>query len=99
MESGGKAVIKKISQEDYSSALLGITCHIIVCNIKLAPRMCFEDYKYKMNLMTEIAAKEEFFRAGCCFRNCLRIRILKLTNRKAIIGAIWIWGIKECILF
>ena len=35
-----------------------------------------------MNLMTEIAAKEEIFRAWMLFRNCLRIRILKLTNRE-----------------
>ena len=42
MESGGKAVTKRYRKEDYSSALLGITCHIIVCNIKLLlPRMCF----------------------------------------------------------
>ena len=40
MESGGKAVTKEISQEDYSSTLLGITCHIIVCNIKLLYHVC-----------------------------------------------------------
>ena len=40
MESGGKGSDKEISQEDYSSALLGITCHIIVCNIKLLYHIC-----------------------------------------------------------
>ena len=27
-------------QEDYSSALLGITCHSVVCNIKLLYHVC-----------------------------------------------------------
>ena len=40
MESGGKAVTKRYRKEDYSSALLGITCHIIVCNIKLLYHVC-----------------------------------------------------------
>ena len=41
----------------------------------------YKDYKYKMNLMTDIAAKEEFSGLDAV-RNCLRIRILKLTNRE-----------------
>ncbi|MFQ7527422.1 MAG: hypothetical protein ACLRMN_07350 [Mediterraneibacter gnavus] len=41
----------------------------------------YEDYKYKMNLMTEIAAKEEFSGLDAV-SSCLRIRILKPTNRE-----------------
>ena len=40
MESGGKAVTKRYRKKITVSALLGIACHSIVCNIKLLYHVC-----------------------------------------------------------
>ena len=61
MESGGKAVTKRYRKK--ITVVLSLVLPVIVL---FAISNCFttyvfyEDYKYKMNLMTEIAAKEEF---------------------------------------
>lgn len=82
MESGGKAVTKRYRKK--ITVVLSLVLPVIVLFAILncfTTYVFYEDYKYKMNLMTEIAAKEEF--SGLMlFRNCLRIRILKLTNRE-----------------
>mgnify|MGYP007124998709 CR=1 FL=1 len=61
MESGGKAVTKR-----YRKKITVVFSLVLPVILLFAILNCFttyvfyEDYKYKMNLMTEIAAKEEF---------------------------------------
>ena len=61
MESGGKAVTKR-----YRKKITVVLSLALPVMLSFAILNCFttyvfyEDYKYKMNLMTEIAAKEEF---------------------------------------
>ena len=61
MESGGKAVTKR-----YRKKITVVLSLVLPVILLFAILNCFttyvfyEDYKYKMNLMTEIAAKEEF---------------------------------------
>ena len=61
MESGGKAVTKR-----YCKKITVVLSLVLPVILLFAILNCFttyvfyEDYKYKMNLMTEIAAKEEF---------------------------------------
>ena len=61
MESGGKAVTK-----GYRKKITVVLSLVLPVILLFAILNCFttyvfyEDYKYKMNLMTEIAAKEEF---------------------------------------
>ena len=61
MESGGKAVTKR-----YRKKITVVISLVLPVILLFAILNCFttyvfyEDYKYKMNLMTEIAAKEEF---------------------------------------
>ena len=61
MESGGKAVTKR-----YRKKITLVLSLVLPVILLFAILNCFttyvfyEDYKYKMNLMTEIAAKEEF---------------------------------------
>ena len=82
MESGGKAVTKI-----YRKKITVVLSLVLPVILLFAILNCFttyvfyEDYKYKMNLMTEIAARKNF-PDWMLFRNCLRIRILKLTNRE-----------------
>ena len=61
MESGGKAVTKRYRKK--ITAVLSLVLPVIVLFAILncfTTYVFYEDYKYKMNLMTEIAAKEEF---------------------------------------
>ena len=61
MESGGKAVTKR-----YRKKITVVLSLVLPVILLFAILNCFttyvfyEDYKYKMNLMTDIAAKEEF---------------------------------------
>ena len=61
MESGGKAVTRR-----YRNKITVVLSLVLPVILLFAILNCFttyvfyEDYKYKMNLMTEIAAKEEF---------------------------------------
>ncbi len=61
MESGGKAVTKR-----YRKKITVVLSWVLPVIVLFAILNCFttyvfyEDYKYKMNLMTEIAAKEKF---------------------------------------
>ena len=61
MESGGKAVTKR-----YRKKITVVLSLVLPVILLFAILNCFttyvfyEDYKYKMNLMTEIAAKEKF---------------------------------------
>ena len=54
--------------------------------------MFYEDYKYKMNLMTDIAAKEEFSGLDVVSELLKDKDIGNQRTGKAIIGAIWILG-------
>ena len=61
MESGGKAVTKRYRKE--ITVVLSLVLPVILLFAILncfTTYVFYEDYKYKMNLMTEIAAKEEF---------------------------------------
>lgn len=61
MESGGKAVTKRYRKK--STVVLSLVLPVILLFAILncfTTYVFYEDYKYKMNLMTEIAAKEEF---------------------------------------
>ena len=61
MESGGKAVTKRYRKK--ITVVLSLVLPVIVFFAILncfTTYVFYEDYKYKMNLMTEIAAKEEF---------------------------------------
>ena len=61
MESGGKAVTKRYRKK--ITVVLSLVLPVIVLFAILncfTTYVFYEDYKYKMNLMTEIAAKEEF---------------------------------------
>ena len=61
MESGGKAVTKRYRKK--ITAVLSLVLPVILLFAILncfTTYVFYEDYKYKMNLMTEIAAKEEF---------------------------------------
>ena len=61
MESGGKAVTKRYRKK--ITVALSLVLPVIVLFAILncfTTYVFYEDYKYKMNLMTEIAAKEEF---------------------------------------
>ena len=61
MESGGKAVTKKYRRK--ITVVLSLVLPVILLFAILncfTTYVFYEDYKYKMNLMTEIAAKEEF---------------------------------------
>ena len=83
MESGGKAVTKR-----YRKKITVVLSLVLPVILLFAILNCFttyvfyEDYKYKMNLMTEIAAKEEFSGLDAV-SELLRIRILKPTNRES----------------
>ncbi len=82
MESGGKAVTKRDRKK--ITVVLSLVLPVILLFAILncfTTYVFYEDYKYKMNLMTEIAAKEEFSGLDAV-SDCLRIRILKLTNRE-----------------
>ena len=61
MESGSKAVTKRYRKK--ITVVLSLVLPVIVLFAILncfTTYVFYEDYKYKMNLMTEIAAKEEF---------------------------------------
>ena len=61
MESGGKAVTKRYRKK--ITVVLSLVLPVIVLFAILncfTTYVFYEGYKYKMNLMTEIAAKEEF---------------------------------------
>ena len=61
MESGGKAVTKRYRKK--ITVALSLVLPVIVLFAILncfTTYVFYEGYKYKMNLMTEIAAKEEF---------------------------------------
>lgn len=61
MESGGKAVTKRCRKK--ITVVLSLVLPVILLFAILncfTTYVFYEDYKYKMNLMTEIAAKEEF---------------------------------------
>lgn len=61
MESGGKAVTKRYRKK--ITVVLSLVLSVILLFAILncfTTYVFYEDYKYKMNLMTEIAAKEEF---------------------------------------
>ena len=61
MESGGKAVTKRYRKK--ITVALSLVLPVIVLFAILncfTTYVFYEDYKYKMNLMTDIAAKEEF---------------------------------------
>ena len=61
MESGGKAVTKRYSKK--STVVLSLVLPVILLFAILncfTTYVFYEDYKYKMNLMTDIAAKEQF---------------------------------------
>ena len=61
MESGGKAVTKRYRKK--MTVVLSLVLPVILLFAILncfTTYVFYEDYKYKMNLMTEIAAKEEF---------------------------------------
>ena len=61
MESGGKAVTKRYRKK--ITVVLSLVLPVILLFTILncfTTYVFYEDYKYKMNLMTEIAAKEEF---------------------------------------
>ena len=61
MESGGKAVTKRYRKK--ITVVLSLVLPVIVLFVILncfTTYVFYEDYKYKMNLMTDIAAKEEF---------------------------------------
>ena len=61
MESGGKAVTKRYRRK--ITVVLSLVLPVILLFAILncfTTYVFYEDYKYKMNLMTEIAAKEEF---------------------------------------
>ena len=61
MESGGKAVTKRYCKK--ITVVLSLVLPIILLFAILncfTTYVFYEDYKYKMNLMTDIAAKEEF---------------------------------------
>ncbi len=82
MESGGKAVTKI-----YRKKITVVLSLVLPVILLFAILNCFttyvfyEDYKYKMNLMTEIAAKEEFSGLDAV-SELLKDKILKLTNRE-----------------
>ena len=77
MESGGKAVTKR-----YRKKITVVLSLVLPVILLFAILNCFttyvfyEDYKYKMNLMTEIAVKEEFSGLDAVSE------LLKLTNRE-----------------
>lgn len=61
MESGGKAVTKRYRKK--STVVLSLVLPVILLFAILncfTTYVFYEDYKYKMNLMTDIAAKEQF---------------------------------------
>ena len=61
MESGGKAVTKRYHRKLTSALSLVLPVIVLFAILNCFTTYVFyEDYKYKMNLMTEIAAKEEF---------------------------------------
>ena len=61
MESGGKAVTKRYHRKLTSALSLVLPVILVFAILNcFITYMFYEDYKYKMNLMTEIAAKEEF---------------------------------------
>ena len=61
MESGGKAVTKRYHRKLTSALSLVLPVILLFAILNCFTTYVFyEDYKYKMNLMTEIAAKEEF---------------------------------------
>ena len=61
MESGGKAVTKRYHRKLTSALSLVLPVILVFAILNCFTTYVFyEDYKYKMNLMTEIAAKEEF---------------------------------------
>ena len=60
MESGGKAVTKRYHRKLTSALSLVLPVILVFAIINCFTTYVFyEDYKYKMKLMTEIAAKEE----------------------------------------
>ena len=61
MESGGKAVTKRYHRKLTSALSLVLPVILVFAILNCFTTYVFyEDYKYKMNLMTDIAAKEEF---------------------------------------
>ena len=61
MESGGKAVTKRYHRKLTSALSLVLPVLLLFAILNcFTTYVCYEDYKYKMNLMTNIAAKEEF---------------------------------------
>ena len=61
MESGGKAVTKRYRKKITVALSLVLPVVVLFAILNCFTTYVFyEDYKYKMNLMTEIAAKEEF---------------------------------------
>lgn len=86
MESGGKAVTKR-----YHKKITVVLSLVLPVILLFAILNCFttyvfyEDYKYKMNLMTEITAKEEFSGLDAV-SELLKDKDIKLTNRE---GEYW----------
>ena len=61
MESGGKAVTKRYRKKITAGLSLVLPVIVLFAILNCFTTYVFyEDYKYKMNLMTEIAAKEKF---------------------------------------
>ena len=93
MESGGKAVTKRYRKKN--TAVLSLVLPVIVLFAILncfTTYVFYEDYKDKMNLMTEIAAKEEISGLDAVSELLKDKDIGNQRTGKAIIGAIWILG-------
>ena len=93
MESGGKAVTKRYHRKLTSALSLVLPIILVFAILNCFTTYAFyEDYKYKMNLMTEIAAKEEFSGLDAV-SELLKDKDIETNEQgKAIIGAIWILG-------
>ncbi len=67
MESGGKAVTKRYRKKITVALSLVLPVILLFAILNCFTTYVFyEDYKYKMNLMTD-CSKGKIFRAGCCF--------------------------------
>ena len=78
MESGGKAVTKRYHRKLTSALSLVLPVILVFAILNCFTTYVFyEDYKYKQRLL-----QRKNFPGWMLFRNCLRIRILKLTNRE-----------------
>ena len=93
MESGGKAVTKRYRKKITVALSLVVPVIVLFAILNCFTTYVFyEDYKYKMNLMTEIAAKEEFSGLDAV-SELLKDKDIETNEQgRAIIGAIWILG-------